>query len=196
MRAIKRIIVVTVFICLTSCASKQIVTSDEPDFDETKNKTEAISEPFYSDSSTPPTTLEKGSKRLKLVRVMEGGACKNDQQGARGVFLIYSDPDDIKRIKREKGSEIFTTFEKEIQEFSLVALDKAVKAIEIDVDPFALDEADAQSKVFIRLAKSFRLFVEKDKANFQKKTSLTVEIIPFKRTFEFYINNCEVTHAH
>ena len=127
---------------------------------------------------------------------MEGGACKNDKQGAQGVFLIYSDPDDIERIKREKGSEIFSAFEKEIQEFSLVALDKAVKSIEITVDPFALDEADAQSKVFIRLAKSFRLFVEKDIARFQEKTSLTVEIIPFKRTFEFYINNCEVAHAH
>jgi hypothetical protein len=186
----------TVIFSLVSCASKQIGTSDKPNIDNTTNKTEASSESFYSDSPTPQTTLEKGSKRLKLVRVMEGGACKNDKQGAQGVFLIYSDPDDIERIKRKKGSAIFSIFEKEIQEFSLVALDKAVKAIEITVDPFALDDADAQSKVFIRLAKSFRLFVEKDRANFQKKTSLTVEIIPFKRTFEFYINNCEVDHAH
>ncbi len=196
MKALKSILMVSIIFSLASCTSKQIITSDQPDFDSTTNQTEASSELFYSDSPTPPRTLEKGPKRLKLVRMMEGGACKNDQQGAQGVFLIYSDPDDIERIKREKGSEIFSTFEKEIQEFSLVALDKAVKSIEITVDPFALDEADAQSKVFIRLTKSFRLFVEKNIASFQEKTSLTVEIIPFKRTFEFYINHCDVAHTH
>ncbi len=191
MKAIKQIAISAVFICLTSCANKPVETASQPNIDETINKTDPSSELIYSDSTTPPETFEKGSKQLRLVRMMEGGACKTDQQGAKGVFLIYSDPDDIDRIMDEQGSEIFSSFEKEIQDFSLVALDKAVKSTEITVD-----EADTQSKVFTRLAKSFRLFVDEEIAKFQQKTTLTVAIIPFKPAFEFYTNNCEATHLH
>ncbi len=202
MKAIKQIAISAVFICLTSCANKPIETASQPNIDETINKTDPSSELIYSDSTTPPETFEKGSKQLRLVRMMEGGACKTDQQGAKGVFLIYSDPDDIDRIMDEQGSEIFSSFEKEIQDFSLVALDKAVKSTEITVDTTAADEADeadeadAQSKVFTRLARSFRLFVDEEIAKFQQKTTLTVAIIPFKSAFEFYTNNCEATHLH
>lgn len=42
----------------------------------------------------------KMGKSLQLVRIMEGGACKNTQQGAFGLFKLYANLDDIKRIKR------------------------------------------------------------------------------------------------
>ena len=192
MKAINKIIILATIICLTTaCASKKIEPSDER-----VKQPESATESTYTDSPNPPPTFEKGSKELKLVRMMEGGACKTDKEGAKGVFLIYSDPVDIERIKLEKGTDIFSSFEKEIQDFSLVALDNAVKSTDISDDPFALDNADAQSKVFDRLAMSFRSYVTVEIAKFEQKTSLTIAIITFKRTFEFYINNCEATHMH
>ena len=65
----------------------------------------------------PPLTLVKGNKTLNLVRIMDGGACKNDYQGVKGAFLVYADPTDIDRIKRDKGPQIFSDFESKIQIF-------------------------------------------------------------------------------
>ncbi len=196
MRKLKMYLIVASIICFTACSNKKTKQFDEQGADESVNATVQSSEIFYSDSPAPPVTLDQGSNQLKLVRMMEGGACKNEQQGAKGVFLVYSDPDDIARIKSAQGSKVFSAFEQEIQNFSLVALNNAVQSIEFEIDPFALDQADAQSKVFVELAKSFRLFIKQDIAEFKQKTTLTIEIIPYQRTFEFYINSCEATHAH
>ena len=58
----------------------------------------------------PPMTIMKGEKKLNLVRIMDGGICKNEFQGAKGAFLLYADSNDIERIKREKGAAIFSDF--------------------------------------------------------------------------------------
>ena len=196
MRTIQKMLIVAILVWLTACANKQDTVINKPEDVISINTTEPSSAIFYSDSAIPPPILEFGSKQLKLTRIMEGGACKNEREGTKGIFLIYSDPADIKRIKAEQGTEIFAEFEKEIQDLSLLALNQAVQSTEIRVDPFALDQSDAQSKVFMRLAKAFRLAITKDITDFQQKTSLAIEIIPYKRTFEFYINNCEATHSH
>ncbi len=66
---------------------------------------------------------------------MDGGACKNDFQGAKGAFLLYADPADIDRIKREKGPRIFSDFENKIQAFSTDALQEAINATNLAEDP-------------------------------------------------------------
>ncbi len=78
---------------------------------------------------TPDLSILKDGKLLQLVRTMEGGACKNDQQGATGLFKLYANADDIERIKQTQGAEIFADFEIHIQDFSMLALQQAVKRL-------------------------------------------------------------------
>lgn len=196
MKKILSLLETFLYLTLISCASNQAMKKEDITKLSPDKTFQSDSEPLKDNSSLPPAKLNKGGKSLRLVRVMEGGSCKNDTQGAKGVFLTYADPDDVERIKRERGSEIFANFEKQIQGFSLAAFDKAVKSTEIAIDPFALDTDDAQSKLFDKLAEAFKRNVNKDITAFEAKTSLTIDVIPFRRTFEFYINNCEATHTH
>ena len=74
------------------------------------------STPFDQDSGffsgqNPAMTIIKSGKTLNLVRIMDGAACKNEFEGAKGSFLLYADPTDIERIKREQGVKVFTEFE-------------------------------------------------------------------------------------
>jgi hypothetical protein len=73
---------------------------------------------------------------LQLVRVMEGGACKNSQQGAFGLFKLYVNLDDIERVKQAQGSEVFADFELSIQDFSMHALQQAVNRFDFKILKF------------------------------------------------------------
>lgn len=142
----------------------------------------------------PPLTRMKGDKTLNLVRIMDGGACKNDFQGTKGVFLVYAYPDDIERIKRGQGPQIFAEFEDEIQQLSTDALQDAVNAINLAEDPFSLGADEAQEKLGRQLSDNFRNSIDKRIADFQQKTSLTIDVTPFAPSLFFYQQGCDAAH--
>ncbi len=142
----------------------------------------------------PPLTQIKDDKTLNLVRIMDGGACKNDLQGAKGAFLLYADPADIERIKSEKGPQIFSDFENKIQLFSTAALQDAINATNLAEDPFALGADEAQEKLTKQLSKNFRNSIANAVNSFQKETTLTIDVMPFAPSFIFYQQGCAATH--
>lgn len=145
---------------------------------------------------TPPFNRLKENKTLKLVRVMDGGACKNSLEGARGEFLIYADPQDIERIKKEKSAEIFKELESKIEDFSSHALQQAIEATNLSLDPFSLGEDAEQDKLARQLIKNFQAAAQPAIDDFQKDTTLTIDVIPFSPSLVFYQKGCELTQIN
>jgi hypothetical protein len=184
-----QILTVMAFITLTACSTQEIKhdTKNTPAPDKAPAATEAPSQ----SGPNPPMTWTKGDKTLNLVRVMDGGACKNDFQGAKGAFLVYADPADIERIKREKGPQIFRDFENKIQAFSTNALQEAINATNLAEDPFALGADEAQEKLTKQLSVNFHKSVADPVTLFQKETTLTIDVVPFTPSFTFYQQGCD-----
>ena len=192
MKSSVQILIGIAFIALTACSSQEVKQDVKPI--STAPKPPAIQDDSSQISGqNPPLTLLKDDKTLNLMRIMDGGACKNDYQGAKGIFLVYADPADIERIKREKGTKIFTDFENKIQNFSTKALQEAINATNLGEDPFALGADEAQEKLIKQLSNNFRSRVADAVKLFTKETTLTLDIIPFAPSFIFYQQGCEAT---
>ena len=199
MKASVNILVSAIFLVLAACSTQEV-----------KQDSEAVSAPEKVESATdkvstlanealqwsgqnPAMTLAKEGKTLKLVRVMDGAACKNELEGAKGAFLLYAEPNDIERIKREKGAKIFGDFEAKIQAFSTDALQHAIEATNLSPDPFALGNDEAQEKLAKQLAGNFRAAIAGAVAKFQQETTLTIDVTAFQPSFVFFQNGCEIT---
>jgi len=141
----------------------------------------------------PRMTIIKDGKTLNLVRSMDGAVCKNDLEGAKGTFLLYAYPVDIERIKREKGTKIFSEFESKIQAFSAQVLQEAVDKTNLSEDPFVLDNEEAQQKLAQQLDNNFRNTVTEAINTFEKETTLTIDVSAFRPSFIFYQKGCEAT---
>ncbi len=193
MKASVQFLIGITFIALTACSTQEL-----------KQDTQAVSAPvklppttedsLQSSAQNPPLVLLKDDKTLNLVRIMDGGACKNDFQGAKGAFLVYADPADIERIKGEKGPQVFSDFETKIQAFSTEAFQTAIDASNLGEDPFALGADEAQEKLIKQLSTNFHNSVAGAIKLFKKETSLTIDVIPFPPSFMFYQQGCEATH--
>lgn len=190
MKASVQILICIAFIALTACSTQEL-----------KQDTNIISAPaklptipegsLQSSAQNPPLTLLKEGKTLNLVRIMDGGACKNDFQGAKGAFLIYADPADIDRIKDEKGPQIFSDFEVKIQAFSTTAFQTAIDASNLNEDPFALGTDEAQEKLIKQISANFHNSVTNAVNLFQQETSLTIDVVPFPPSFMVYQQGCD-----
>ncbi|MDP3589048.1 MAG: hypothetical protein Q8R54_00730, partial [Methylobacter sp.] len=99
------ILIGMVFMTLAACSSQE-VKQDTKAMPAPDKSSAMIDDSAQDSGQNPPLTQAKGDKTLNLVRIMDGGACKNDYQGAKGAFLLYADPADIERIKSEKGPKI------------------------------------------------------------------------------------------
>ena len=188
-----RVISSLFYIFLVACSSQEV--KQETLNNNASQDTAAIvakkNQPFNEQS--PPMTLMKNGKTLNLVRIMDGGICKNEFQGAKGVFLLYVDPNDIKRIKEQKGAAIFSTFETDIQKISGDALHAAIDQMNLSEDPFSLGEDEARQKLAQKLMYQFRNASTDIIASFEKKTSLTIDITAFPPSLEFYQKGCDAT---
>ncbi len=154
-----------------------------------------VSEPKIQaipDAAKPAASKLKANRTLKLIKLLDGGVCKDDEQGVMGVFLLYASPEDFERIKQAKGTEIFKDFEAEIQAFSLHAFKHAVNNTHIAINPFALDQEDARNQVAAELIRKFNAAIQPDIAAFEQKSSLSIDVEPFTRSFKFYIDGCEI----
>lgn len=193
MKASLHILIGMAFIALTACSTQE-VKQDAKSLPAPDKLPAITDDSLQRSGQNPPLTLLKGDKTLNLVRVMDGGACKNDFQGAKGTFLVYADPADIERIKREKGPQIFGDFETKIQTFSIQALQEAINATNLAEDPFALGADETQEKLTKQLSNNFRNSIADAVNLFQTETTLTVDVVPFAPSLIFYQQGCEATH--
>lgn len=135
-------------------------------------------------------------KTLELVRVMEGGACKNSLQGLQVMFMLYADPGDVGRIKRERGNDVFAEFEQAIKQFSLQTLQDVADGMDFADDPFALDDEDSKQKLAEQFNELFRTAIAYPVAEFEKVTTLSIDLVPLPGSIYWYLNGCELPHAH
>ncbi|MGZ4955834.1 MAG: hypothetical protein ACXV8Q_12030 [Methylobacter sp.] len=193
MKASIQILISIVFITLSACSTQEVKQDVKaiPAPDKAPVITEGSAQ---MSGQNPPLTWTKGNTTLNLVRIMDGGVCKNDFQGVKGAFLLYADPTDIERIKREKGPQIFGDFENKIQTLATEALQEAINATNLAEDPFALGADEAQEKLTKQLSINFRNSVANPIKLFQKETTLTIDVVPFAPSFTFYQQGCEATH--
>ncbi|MDD1614205.1 MAG: hypothetical protein LUP98_06085 [Methylococcaceae bacterium] len=187
------------FITLAACSTQEVkqnatTTNNNNTAAATDKSPPMANEAEQMSGQNPPMTMMKGDKKLNLVRIMDGGICKNEFQGAKGAFLLYADPDDIERIKREKGAVIFRAFETKIQDLSGDVLQEAIDKTNLSEDPFALGEDEAQQKLANKLINNFRNAAADAVDTFQKETTLTIDITAFPPSLVFYQKGCEVTH--
>ncbi len=181
------------FVTLAACSTQEVKqTEAAPSVATEKSKSVAQrTEAQQVDGLTPPMTLMKGDKKLQLVKIMDGGICKNAYQGAKGAFLLYADTSDIERIKREKGTAIFRSFESKIQDLSGNVLQAAIDETNLAEDPFSLGEDEAQQKLASKLVTNFRNAATPVVSQFQKETSLTIDITAFQPSLIFYQKGCD-----
>jgi len=187
------------FITLAACSTQEVkhaAITPQNDTTSTPDKSSiAAPEAEALSGQSPPMTIMKGDKKLSLVRVMDGGICKNEFQGATGAFLLYADTKDIERIKREKGAAVFKTFETKIQDLSANVLQEAIDKTNLSEDPFALGADEAQQKLAIQLINNFRNAAVSAVKAFKKETTLTIDITAFPPSLIFYQKGCEANHA-
>lgn len=195
MKSVVKFLTGMTFITLAACSTQQV-----------QQNTTNQSHPIETDSSTedawpnsglnPPLKIIIGDKTLMLVRIMDGGVCKNELQGAKGEFLIYADPDDIERIKREKNSEIFEEFENKIQVFSTQVFQEAIEATNLAENPFSLGEDESREKMASQLVNNFRSAVIPAVNAFKDETTLTIDVTPFLPSFVFYQKGCDMAEIN
>jgi hypothetical protein len=194
MYASLKFLTIITFITLAACSTQETkqdaTTSDNSIADPIEKSQSAADSGLQISGKNPPLTIMKGKKKLTLVRIMDGGICKNETQGVKGSFLLYADPNDIKRIKQKKGTGVFRAFETKIQELTADVLHEAIEKTNLSEDPFALSEEDAQQKLVNELVKNFRIIAADPIKRFQKDTSLTIDIIAFPPSLVFYQKSC------
>lgn len=186
MTTLLKIIINLSFISLLAACSTQVAkqTPAEPKSDvTTSNKIEMV-------GREPPMTIMKDNRKLDRVRVMDGGACKNDFEGAKGTFLIYADQNDIDRIKHEQGTKVFAGFENKIISFSSEILQKVIDNSNLAKDPFALDDDEGRQKLAGQFTKNFDSAITPAVNNFQKETGLTLDVKVVPANLVFYQQGC------
>jgi hypothetical protein len=183
------------FITLAACSAQEVKQNLTNNSATDKKPPTMANEAESMSGLNPPMTIMKGEKKLNLVRIMDGGICKNEFQGAKGAFLLYADLNDIERIKREKGTAIFRDFETKIQDISGGVLQEAIDKTNLSEDPFALGEDEAQQKLANKLVNNFRNAATDAIDTFQKETTLTIDITAFPPSLVFYQKGCETTHV-
>lgn len=151
-------------------------------------------DPMETSEDVPSPTHIKEGRELRLVRVMEGGVCKNEREGVEGLFLLYADTDDVERIKTTYGAQVFGEFEREIETISAMALQETIKGIYLGGDSIFPDSPTSQQNMLNEFELQFADTIERAIDDFQQKTTLTIDILPFIPSLYFYSEGCELSH--
>ncbi|MEI6268943.1 MAG: hypothetical protein WCP01_08700 [Methylococcaceae bacterium] len=198
MNASVKFLISLTFITLAACSTQEVKQAATPPPNNTTSiqdrSSTAATETEPVSGQSPPMTIMKGDKKLNLVKIMDGGICKNEYQGATGAFLLYADTKDIERIKSEKGVAAFKTFETKIQDLSADVLQEAIDKTNLSEDPFALGEDEAQQKLATKLINNFRDAAVSAVKTFKQETTLTIDITAFPPSLIFYQKGCEANH--
>lgn len=189
----RRMIAVIAAVSMILVASCSTGTVKQPVEEEAEELTLFEVEPLDDAEGAPPSTHVRSGKTLNLVRVMEGGACKNDREGVEGLFLLYADPDDVERIKVSQGAQIFGDFEREIEAIAAAALQETIKGIYLAGDSFFPDSPTSLQNMISEFSLQFVDTIENAIDAFQRRTALTIDIVPFESSLYFYTEGCEIT---
>jgi hypothetical protein len=169
---------------ISSCAT----TVRQP---ESQTKAPGDKIPTLFQTNPPPVTHFKNGRNLRLVSMMEGGACNSRQQGAKGTFLVYADSSHIEHIKREKRPDIFRDFQTDIQTFALQALRVSVEQTNIADNPFALDVRQSENQVIEQLLSGFSEAIAPAINSFEDGNGLMIHIQPFLPSMIFLLEECD-----
>ncbi len=197
MNASVKFLISLTFITLAACSTQEVKQAATPQNNTIRTQdrsSTASTETEPVSGQSPPMTIMKGDQKLNLVKIMDGGICKNEFQGATGAFLLYADTKDIERIKREKGVAAFKNFETKIQDLSADVLQEAIDKTNLSEDPFALGEDEAQQKLATNLINNFRDAAVSAVKTFKQETTLTIDITAFPPSLIFYQKGCEANH--
>jgi hypothetical protein len=178
--------------CSTQSVQPELNTSTKP----VDSEISVTKIPSEHASLMPALTKIKAGKTLKLSRIMEGGACNNNQQGAVGLFSLYANPDDITRIKQQQGPDVFASFESLIETFSMRALQLTVDRLDFKSGIDALNKNHVQQLLADRFAELFAGSIAEDITEFEAKTTLMIDVISQPDSLTIYQDNCKTPHAH
>lgn len=184
-------ILAIVSISLVACTSESVRSKAD---EESEDFTFYPSEPMEASDDVPSPTHVKDGVMLRLVRVMEGGACKNEREGVEGLFLLYADPGDVERIKVTEGTRIFGDFEREVETISAMALQETIKSIYLGGDSLFPESPTSLQNMLNEFELQFADTIESAIDAFQQKTTLTIDILPFMPSLYFYNEGCELGH--
>lgn len=146
--------------------------------------------------AAPDLFLDKAGKTLKLVRIMEGGACKNELQGAISMFRVYANHDDIKRITEKQGTSVFNNFQTRIERFSMHSLQQTVDQLSFQLDPFAINLDDAKQKIATQLINTFENLIVDELTKFETETTLIIDVKPMSNSLIIFLDECSTPHPH
>ncbi|MGH8477866.1 MAG: hypothetical protein ACRER2_19230 [Methylococcales bacterium] len=180
-------ILIVIACSLLSCATQTAEVKTGPVSIETPEGPEFSEESEFN--SVPRSTLKDG-RELKLVRIMEGGACNDRNEGVRGFFLVYAQPEQFERVDPKKGHEMSEQFESKVTSLSLEALQEAINTMNIADNPFALDIEDNLQQIIDQLISKFDEFVQPAIEQFESDNDLSIDVIPFPSSMNFMLENC------
>jgi hypothetical protein len=184
---IKTMILASVF--LTACSTQSIRPVADKAVDSKISITKAL-------SKNAVLIRVKAGKELKLVRIMEGGACNTIQQGVVGLFSLYANPDDVDRLKLLQGPGVFASFELQIEHFSMRALQQTVDHLNFQSDIDAQSKNDIQRQLADRFSVLFDDSIAEDISDFEAKTSLAIDVVSQLDSMTIYQSNCKTPHDH
>jgi hypothetical protein len=190
------LLISTIVLSLTACSNQPLSLQK---VDEVSTLQPIGTEQGKLSSAMPLSNLYhlKNGKRLKMVRIMEGGACKNDQEGVVGMFMLYADPDDIETVSQQQGTEIFAEFDQLLETIAMDALSASVNELEFDQNnPFALDEDELARTLAKQLIEIFQAVIADEITTFELDNGLIIDLVPLKDSLYFYRDGCEMPHDH
>ncbi len=185
---IKKLLIIAIVTLLTACSSQptQPVQSAKPE-------PVAEDDSFSTADKIDPAKMTKikQGKTLQLVRIMEGGACKNDRQGVVGMFLLYAYPEDIERIKKTSSAQVFAEFEQQITDFSMHAVQQAVNDTDFPDYLFITDQM-AIENALASVYSNFKSAVADKIVQFENETTLTIDVDSSVNYLQLLLQGCEI----
>ena len=191
---IKTKLIISVLLPIISACSTQPVV-DMPS-EQVDSEVSVTPIPAKNTSRISAMTRVKAGKTLKLVRIMEGGACNKNQQGVMGVFSVYANPEDIIRIKQQQGSAVFANFQSLIETFSMRALQQAVDSMNFQNVIATQNDNEIQKPLGNKFAALFFDSIASDISEFEANTTLMIDVISQPDSLTIYQNNCKTLHDH
>lgn len=196
MNKIYRLLTIILLTMLSACSTQSVKTTSISESSTIQPKASEAAVILDKSLAAPDLYMTKNSKTLKLTKIMEGGACKDNQQGALGLFRLYTNPDDVKRIKQSQNVGVFADFEKSIQLFSMQALQQAVDQLDFQSYLFEIDENKVKKNLATQLSHLFIQLISDDIAEFETNTTLMIDVSPLPDSLTIYLNGCEMAHDH
>jgi hypothetical protein len=192
MKAFVRVFISVAFIGFSACSTQQVSKDNTVAPIPEKKPVTSQNNKELNNSQNPPMTITKDGKTLNLVRVMDGGVCKDSREGVKGTFLVYANAEDIARIKQAQGTKIFATFETKIQSLAETGLLDAVNQTNLAANPFSLGADEAKENMARDLNRNFRSAVANSLKKFEVDTGLAIDVDTYPPSLEFFQQGCQI----